>query len=86
VTWSPAAPSSPSSTSTTSRAPGSAAAALDRAAERASFDAVQPAFLEGVTRFGDLVPARLRAWARWAAAAGITRRPADVGTAFAPGF
>jgi ABC-type nitrate/sulfonate/bicarbonate transport system substrate-binding protein len=59
---------------------------LDRAAEQASFDAVQPAFLEGVTRFGDLVPAQLRAWARWEAAEGITRRPPDVGRAFALGF
>ena len=59
---------------------------LDRAAEQASFDAVQSAFLEGVTRFGDLVPAQLRAWARWEAAEGITRRPPDVGRAFALGF
>ena len=59
---------------------------LDRAAEQASFDAVQPAFLEGVTRFGDLVPAQLRAWARWEAETGITRRPPDVGRAFALGF
>jgi putative hydroxymethylpyrimidine transport system substrate-binding protein len=59
---------------------------LDRAAEQASFDAVQPAFLEGVTRFGDLVPARLRAWARWEAAEDITKRPPDVGKAFALGF
>jgi ABC-type nitrate/sulfonate/bicarbonate transport system substrate-binding protein len=59
---------------------------LDRAAEQASFDAVQPAFLEGVTRFGDLVPAQLRAWARWEAETGITRRPPEVGRAFALGF
>jgi len=48
--------------------------------------AVQSAFLEGVTRFGDLVSAQLRAWARWAAETGITRRPPDVGRAFALGF
>ena len=59
---------------------------LDRAAEQASFDAVQPALLEGVTRFGDLVPTQLRAWARWSAETGITRRPTDVGRAFALGF
>jgi putative hydroxymethylpyrimidine transport system substrate-binding protein len=59
---------------------------LDRTAEQASFDAVQPAFLEGVTRFGDLVPGPLRAWARWEADTGITRRPPDVGTTFALGF
>jgi putative hydroxymethylpyrimidine transport system substrate-binding protein len=59
---------------------------LDRTEEEASFDAVQPAFLEGTTRFGSLVPADLRAWARWAAREGITRRPPDVGRAFALGF
>jgi putative hydroxymethylpyrimidine transport system substrate-binding protein len=59
---------------------------LDRAAEQASFDAVQPAFLEGATRFGALVPGDLSAWARWAARRGITRRPPDVGRAFALGF
>jgi len=59
---------------------------LDRDVEQAALEAVQPAFLEGVTRFGDLVPAQLRAWARWEAATGITRRPPDVGRAFALGF
>ena len=59
---------------------------LDRAAEQASFDAVQPAFLEGVTRFGDLVPGALRAWARWEAAEGITRARPTSGRAFALGF
>jgi putative hydroxymethylpyrimidine transport system substrate-binding protein len=59
---------------------------LDRMAEQDAFDAVQPAFLEGVSRFGRLVPADLRAWARWEAREGITRRPPDVGRAFALGF
>ena len=59
---------------------------LDRAAEQASLRrGLSPAFLEGVTRFGDLV-ARLRAWARWEARERIVRRPPDVARAFAPGF
>jgi ABC-type nitrate/sulfonate/bicarbonate transport system substrate-binding protein len=59
---------------------------LDRATVQEGFDAVAPAFLEGVTRFGDLDLARLRTWARWEAAEGIVKRPTDVGLAFAPGF
>jgi putative hydroxymethylpyrimidine transport system substrate-binding protein len=59
---------------------------LDRAATQAAFDAVAPAFLEGVTRFGDLDVAALRAWAAWEARERITRRPPDVGRAFAVGF
>jgi putative hydroxymethylpyrimidine transport system substrate-binding protein len=62
------------------RAPG-----LDRAAVQASFDAVSPAFVEGVTRYGDLDLPDLRAWARWEARVGIVKRPPDVGLAFAPG-
>src|SRR5215210_556833 len=59
---------------------------LDRAAVQRGFDAVAPAFLEGVTRFGDLDPARLRAWARWEARTGLASRPPDVTQAFALGF
>jgi ABC-type nitrate/sulfonate/bicarbonate transport system substrate-binding protein len=59
---------------------------LDRATVQEGFDAVAPAFLEGVTRFGDLDLARLRAWARWEAAEGIVKRPPDVALAFAPAF
>src|SRR3954451_10592006 len=59
---------------------------LDRAAMQDAFDAVSPAFLEGVTRFGDLDAPRLRTWARWEAREGIVRRPPDVGLAFALGF
>jgi putative hydroxymethylpyrimidine transport system substrate-binding protein len=59
---------------------------LDRAAVQDGFDAVSPAFLEGVTRFGDLDLARLRAWARWEARKRIVKRPPDVALAFAPGF
>jgi putative hydroxymethylpyrimidine transport system substrate-binding protein len=59
---------------------------LDRAAVQRRFDAVSPAFLEGVTRFGDLDPDRLRAWARWEARVGLTARPPDVAQTFALGF
>src|SRR4051794_32737701 len=63
------------------RAPG-----LDRRAVQDGFDAVSPAFVEGVTRFGDLDLARLRTWARWEARERIVGRPPDVARAFAPGF
>jgi len=59
---------------------------LDRAAVQAGFDAVSPAFVEGVSRFGDLDLARLQTWARWEALARIVRRRPDVARAFAPGF
>src|ERR671935_2912465 len=49
-------------------------------------DAVSPAFTEGAPRYGALDPAELRAWARWEARFGITKRPPDVARAFAPGF
>jgi putative hydroxymethylpyrimidine transport system substrate-binding protein len=59
---------------------------LDRAATQDAFDAVSPAFLDGVTRFGDLDPARLRAWARWETQERIVRRAPDVALAFAFAF
>jgi ABC-type nitrate/sulfonate/bicarbonate transport system substrate-binding protein len=59
---------------------------VDRAATERELDAVSPAFTEGVTRYGELDPAKLRAWAAWEARFGITRRPPDVARAFAPGF
>jgi putative hydroxymethylpyrimidine transport system substrate-binding protein len=59
---------------------------LDRGEAQRRFDAVSPAFLEGVTRFGDLDLARLRAWARWEARTGVAPRPPDVRRAFALGF
>jgi putative hydroxymethylpyrimidine transport system substrate-binding protein len=49
-------------------------------------DAVSPAFTEGAPRYGALDPTALRAWARWEARFGITKRPPDVALAFAPGF
>jgi ABC-type nitrate/sulfonate/bicarbonate transport system substrate-binding protein len=59
---------------------------LDRTAMQRSFDAVAPAFTEGTSTFGELRPAALRAWARWEAREGVTKRPPDVARAFAPGF
>jgi putative hydroxymethylpyrimidine transport system substrate-binding protein len=49
-------------------------------------DAVSPAFTEGATRYGELDPKELSAWAQWEARFGITKRPPDVAQAFAPGF
>jgi ABC-type nitrate/sulfonate/bicarbonate transport system substrate-binding protein len=59
---------------------------LDRSAMQRSFDAVAPAFTGGASRFGELRPPALRAWARWEAREGITKRPPDVAKTFAPGF
>ncbi|MEA2279373.1 MAG: putative hydroxymethylpyrimidine transport system substrate-binding protein [Solirubrobacteraceae bacterium] len=59
---------------------------VDRAATARELDAVSPAFTEGVTRYGELDPPQLRAWAAWEARFGITKRPPDVARAFAPGF
>jgi putative hydroxymethylpyrimidine transport system substrate-binding protein len=59
---------------------------VDRAATARELDAVSPAFTEGVTRYGQLDPKALAAWARWEARFGITQRPPDVARAFAPGF
>ncbi|MEA2255465.1 MAG: putative hydroxymethylpyrimidine transport system substrate-binding protein, partial [Solirubrobacteraceae bacterium] len=62
------------------------AAHVDRATTERELDAVSPAFTEGVTRYGQLEPSELRAWAAWEARFGITKRPPDVARAFAPGF
>jgi ABC-type nitrate/sulfonate/bicarbonate transport system substrate-binding protein len=59
---------------------------VDRAATARELDAVSPAFTEGASRYGELDPAALRAWAAWEARFGITKRPPDVAQAFAPGF
>jgi putative hydroxymethylpyrimidine transport system substrate-binding protein len=61
-------------------------AGVKRAATQRELDAVSPAFTEGATRYGALDPGELRAWARWEARFGITKRPPDVARAFAPGF
>jgi putative hydroxymethylpyrimidine transport system substrate-binding protein len=59
---------------------------VQRGATRRELDAVSPALTEGATRYGALDPDALRAWARWEARFGITKRPPDVARAFAPGF
>ena len=56
---------------------------LDRALMTAELAAVGPAFTSPGGRFGELDPARLRAWAAWEAKFGIVRTPPDVGRAFA---
>jgi ABC-type nitrate/sulfonate/bicarbonate transport system substrate-binding protein len=61
-------------------------AGVKRDATRRELDAVSPAFTEGATRFGAFDPTALRAWARWEARFGITKRPPDVARAFALGF
>jgi putative hydroxymethylpyrimidine transport system substrate-binding protein len=61
-------------------------AGVDRTDTARELDAVSPAFTEGATRFGELRPAALRAWAAWEARFGITTRPPDVARAFAFGF
>jgi ABC-type nitrate/sulfonate/bicarbonate transport system substrate-binding protein len=55
---------------------------LDRALMSAELAAVAPAFISPGGRFGELDPARLRAWAAWEAKFGIVRTPPDVGRAF----
>jgi ABC-type nitrate/sulfonate/bicarbonate transport system substrate-binding protein len=58
---------------------------LDRAAAARELAAVAPAFLPvGGGRFGTLDPAVLRRWAAWEAEFGITARPPDPATLFAP--
>ena len=57
-----------------------AATSTRRAA--AQLDAVSPAFVGDAARFGELDLPRLRAWARWEARFGITRRPPDVNAMF----
>jgi putative hydroxymethylpyrimidine transport system substrate-binding protein len=59
---------------------------VDRAETERELDAVSPAFTEGASKYGELDPAKLRAWALWEARFGITKRPPDVARAFAPGF
>jgi putative hydroxymethylpyrimidine transport system substrate-binding protein len=59
---------------------------VDRTPTERELDAVSPAFTEGATRFGELDPKELGAWAQWEARFGITKRPPDVTAAFAPGF
>ncbi|MBI5104703.1 MAG: ABC transporter substrate-binding protein [Solirubrobacterales bacterium] len=55
---------------------------LDRAEVARELDAVAPSFTEGVARFGELDPARLRAWASWERRFGIVEEAPDVAQAF----
>lgn len=53
-----------------------------REAVTREFDAVSPSFTAGARVFGELDPARLRAWARWEQRFGIVERLPDVARAF----
>lgn len=59
-----------------------AASGLERASVARELDAVSPAFTAGARTFGELDPARLRAWARWERRFGIVAREPDVARAF----
>jgi putative hydroxymethylpyrimidine transport system substrate-binding protein len=59
-----------------------ATSGLDRAGVARELDAVSPAFTAGARVFGELSPARLRAWARWELRFGIVKRLPDVARAF----
>jgi ABC-type nitrate/sulfonate/bicarbonate transport system substrate-binding protein len=55
---------------------------LRREEVQRELDAVSPSFTAGVRAFGQLTPARLRAWAAWERRFGLVRRPPDVAAAF----
>jgi hypothetical protein len=55
---------------------------LKRANVERELDAVSPSFTAGVRAFGQLVSARLRAWAAWARRFGIVKRLPNVERAF----
>lgn len=55
---------------------------LKRAVLKRELDAVSPSFTAGARVFGELDPARLRAWARWEQRFGIVKRRPDVARAF----
>ena len=57
---------------------------LQRALVARELDAVSPSFTAGARRFGELDPARLRAWAAWEQRFGIVKRRPDVARAFDP--
>ncbi len=59
-----------------------ATSGLDRADVARKLDAVSPVFTAGARSYGELDPARLRAWARWELAFGIVKRLPDVAKAF----
>ena len=55
---------------------------LERRLAERELDAVRPAFRARDGRYGELDPARLRAWAAWDLRFGIVKRAPDVGAAF----
>jgi putative hydroxymethylpyrimidine transport system substrate-binding protein len=59
-----------------------ATSGLDRAGVARELDAVSPAFTAAARVFGELSPARLRAWARWELRFGIVKTLPDVARAF----
>ncbi len=59
-----------------------ATSGLDRADVARKLDAVAPEFTSGAHAFGELDPARLRAWARWELRFGIVKRLPDVAKMF----
>jgi putative hydroxymethylpyrimidine transport system substrate-binding protein len=59
-------------------------ATLKRPLVTRELDAVSPSFTAGARRFGELDPARLRAWAAWEQRFGIVARRPDVAAAFDP--
>jgi len=59
-----------------------ATSGLERDAVQRELDAVSPAFTGGARVFGELNPARLRAWARWERRFGIVKRLPQVARAF----
>jgi ABC-type nitrate/sulfonate/bicarbonate transport system substrate-binding protein len=59
-----------------------ATSGLDRASVQRELDAVSPAFTAGARTFGELDPARLRAWANWERRFGIVKRLPDVARMF----
>ena len=63
-----------------------ATSGLDRADVARKLDAVSPSFTGGARFYGELDPARLRAWARWELAFGIVKRLPDVAKAFDGSF
>ena len=55
---------------------------LERENVQRELDAVSPSFTAGARAFGQLIPARLRAWAAWERRFGLVKRVPDVAAAF----
>ena len=61
-----------------------AESSLERDLVSRELDAVSPSFTAGARHFGELDPARLRAWAAWEQKFGIVNQRPDVARAFDP--